>query len=173
MISEILLFLTVISAIATVVARVRTSTRFGIGFLGLFSSLVVYLRGDSLLGSVLLLTSAIALPSILASRLDGITERPKSFVWVRLSAPVLYPIAAFAISSLMRLQLVDAELVALVSVGLASLTAKESSIKIALGLILMSQAVLVAACLRNPPIWLVLSSEFCRLLLVTFVPIRR
>ncbi len=167
------MFLSVISAIATVLARARTTTRFGVGFLGLLSSLVVYLRGDSLLGLVLLLTSAMALPSILASRLEDIPERPKSFPWVQLSAPVLYPIAALAIGSLMRLQLVDAELVALASVGLASLTARESSVKIALGLILMSQAVLVAACLRNPPIWLMMSSEFCRLLLVTSVPIRR
>lgn len=173
MISEILLFLSVIAAIATFVAEARTTTRFSVGFLGLFSSLVVYLRGNSLLGSILLLTSAIALPSILASRLDDVPERPKSSLWVQLSILALYPIAALAIGSLMHLQTVDAGLVAVASVGLASLTVKELSIKVPLGLIVMSQAVLVAACLRSSPTWLMLSSEFCRLLLVTFLPTRR
>lgn len=173
MISEILLFLSVIAAIATFVAEARTTTRFSIGFLGLFSSLVVYLRGNSLLGSILLLTSAVALPSILASRLDDVPERPKGSLWVQLSVLALYPIAALAIGSLMHLQTVDAGLVAVASVGLASLTAKELSIKVPLGLIVMSQAVLVAACLRSSPTWLILSSEFCRLLLVTFLPTRR
>lgn len=173
MISEILLFLSVIAAIATVVAEARITARFGVGFLGLFSSLVVCLRGNSLLGSALLLTSAIALPSILASKLDDAPEKPKSSLWLGLSVPVLYPIAAFAMSFLMHLQPVDAGLVAVASVGPASLTAKELSIKVPLGLIVMSQAVLVAACLRSSPTWLMLSFEFCRLLLVTFLPTRR
>jgi len=170
LISEILVFLSVIAAIATIVAEARTTTRFGVGFLGLFSSLAVYLRGDSFLGLILLLTSAIALPGILASRRDDAPETTKGSLWRQLPVLVLYPIAALAISSLLHLQPIEVELVAFASVGLASLTTGDSSIKVPLGLIVISQAVLVAACLRSYPIWLMLSLELSRLLFVTFPP---
>ena len=173
MISEILVFLSVIAAIATIVAKARTTTRFGVGFLGLFSSLAVYLRGDSFLGSILVLTSAIALPGILASRLDDAPETPKGSLWRQLPVLALYPIAALAIGSLLHLQPIEVELVAVASVGLASLTAGDSSIKVLLGSIVISQAVLVAACLRSSPAWLMLFLEFSRLLLITFLPARR
>lgn len=170
MISETLVFLSVISAIAAVLARPLITTRFAVGFLGLFSSLVAYLRGENPQGLVLLLASTIILPCILASRFENIGERPKNRLRMQLYIAVLYPIAAFMVGILMRLEPVEAGLAALASVGLATLTLRGSSLESLLGLIVVSQAVLVAVSLRNPPLWLILSSEFCRLSCIAFVP---
>jgi len=166
LISEVLILLSVISAITMLVSNVPTATRFGTGFLGLFSSLVVYLRNDNALGLTLILTSAILLPSILRSKLGRIKNAPESCTKAKLPVIVLYPVAAFIVGVLVHFEWMYAGLLALAATGLTMLSKRKRSPKTVFGLIIVSQAILVAASLRDAPIWLILSSESCRLLCI-------
>jgi len=172
LISEVLVLLSAISAVAVLVSSEPSTTRFGTGFLGLFSSLVVYLRHGNALGLTMILTSAILLPSILALKPEEIRNGQESCLRAQLFTAILYPAAAFTIGLVMRLEYVFAGLLALAAIGLAILNSRKRSRKAILGLIVISQAVLVAASLRDAPIWLVLSSESCRLLCMLGVAIR-
>jgi len=172
LISEVLVLLSVISAIAVLVSSEPTTTRFGVGFLGLFSSLVVCLRHDNALGLIMILTSAILLPGILASKPEEIRNRQGSCLKARLPTAILYPIAAFTVGLVMHLEYVFAGLLALAAIGLAIMNKRKRSRKAIFGLIVISQAVLVAASLRDAPVWLIVSSESCRLLCISGVAIR-
>jgi len=172
LISEVLVLLSVISAIAVVVSSEPSTTRFGTGFLGLFSSLVLYLRHDSVLGLTMILTSAILLPSILSSKPEEIRNRQRSRLGAQLFMAILYSAAAFTIGLVMNLEYVFAGLLSLAGVGLAILNRRKRSGKAILGLVIVSQAVLVAASLQDVAVWLILSSESCRLLCVSGAAIR-
>lgn len=172
MISEVLILLSAISAIAVLVSSEPSTTRFGTSFLGLFSSLVVYLRHGNALGLIMILTSAILLPSILTSKPEEIRNGRESCPGAQLFTAMLYSAAAFIIGLVMGLEYVFVGLLALAAIGLAILNRRKRSRKGILGLIVISQAVLVAASLQDAPIWLVLSSESCRLLCILGVAIR-
>jgi len=172
LLSEVLVFLSAISAIAIAIANLSTTRRFAVGFLGLFSSLMVYLRTENALGMILLVTSSIALPTVLASRVGSIDKRPGEPIRLQMPVTMLYPIAALVIGLIMRFELVDTGLAVLASIGLAMFTAIGHPPKPTLGLTVLSQAVLVAVSLRDLPLWLMLLSESCRLLCIAYVSTR-
>lgn len=167
LISETLVLLSVMTAIIMNVSETPTATRFGTGFLGLFSSLVVYLCHDVVLGLALIVTSAILLPGILTSRTknaDGTLGRHI----VRSLAIGLFSVAAFGLGLIMRLTYVHAGLLALAVAGLTKVNEDKRSSGTASGLIIVSQAALVAASLRDIPTWLILVCETCRLTYLCF-----
>lgn len=172
MISEVLVFLSVVSAIAVLVSSELSTARFGTGFLGLFSSLVLYLRHDNALGLTMILTSAILVPSILASKPEEIRNGQRICLEARLFTAILYPAAAFTVGLVVNFEYMFAGLLSLAAVGLAILNRRKHSGKTILGLAIISQAVLVAASLQDTPIWLILSSESCRLLCMSGVALR-
>jgi len=161
LISEVLALFSLISATAASVAKSAIMLRFAMAFLGFFSSLVVYLHGEIAAGLVLLFSSCILLPYLL-SELPNETEKTKRSLCFRLFVVVAYLTAVLAMVALFRLGLLDAELAILACIGLAALTIRESLLSVTLGLVFVSQAVLIAVSIRNPPLWLIVCSELCR-----------
>jgi len=164
-----LLLLSVMSAAVVVLASPSITTRFALAFLGLLSSLVPYLHGEHLAGLVLVLSSGVLLPSVLARRFDKVERTTREIGGFQLSTVALHMAAALTIGILVQLQPRETALAVLASVGLAAFSVRESSLKTVLGLIVMSQVALVMISLRSPPLWIVLSIELCRILSVLSV----
>lgn len=167
MVSETLTLLSVFSAFLVFLDRSVILTRFAFAFLGLFSSLVVYLNGGIAIGLTLLLTSCILLPYPLSQLLGKNEKRRKS------PRPGMLILASclvviFVAGILVPLGAVDTGLAMLTSVGIAALAAGISPRDRALGLILVSQAILTALSLRNVSFGLFLCLELFRLSYITY-----
>ena len=167
MISEMLVLLSAMSAIVMSSSETATAARFGMGFLGLFSSLVVYLHHDDVLGLALILTSAIFLPSILTSRTRNTDGASGRHVTKSLTTG-LFSVAAFGLGVVMRLTYVHAGLLALAVAGLIMAVRGKHSLGTVSGVVIVSQAAVVAASLGSMTVWLILLCEICRLTYLRF-----
>jgi hypothetical protein len=162
------MLLSVISAVTAVLKRSTIATRFGVAFLGLFSSLAVYIHGSTVAGLVLLVTSSILLPCVLSSCPDKAEIESKKTRRFERHLIMISLGAGLGVSVLLNLDLIEIELIGLASVGLAALLFRESPLGTALGSVAFSQAIAVTISYWNPDPPAIFLFETCRLLCFAF-----
>lgn len=164
LISETLILLSMISATATVAEKPTMAARFGIAFLGLFSSLAVYLHGLTMTGLVLLITSSILLPCILSVRSSATEIGSKTSHRARMCLIMIGVTTGLWVGVLLNFDLIMIEFIGLASFGLALLLFAESPPRMAFGSVVFSQAIAVAIFYWNSDLRFVFLFETCRLL---------
>jgi len=162
-----LLLFSVISAIVATLSRSSIQDRFGLAFLGLFSSLAVYLNEKTAVGLLLLFTSCILIPYPASELASKERKRRNLSFSLQLSVLTVYAVCALAISAFARLSSIQAGLAIVASVGLGAFTLRGHCFLDPHGWVPVSQAILVAASLTNAPIWAIVCSELCRLGCIT------
>ncbi len=166
MISEMLLLLSAISAVVATLSRSSIQARFGLAFLGLFSSLVLYLNEKNAVGVFLLVTSCILIPYPASELASKAGKRSISFS-LQVFIVITYVTCALAASTFARLSTIETGLAIVASVGLGAFTLRKHSFMDPLGWVSVSQAILIAASLMDIPIGIIICSEFCRLGCIT------
>jgi hypothetical protein len=145
------------------------AARFGIAFLGLFSSLAVYLHGLTVTGLVLLITSSILLPCILSVCSGAGEIGSKTSHRARMCLIMIGVTTGLGVSVLLNFDLMMVELTGLASLGIAMLLFAESPPRMAFGSVVLSQAIAAAIFLWNSDLRLAFLFETCRLLCLWYL----